>query len=45
MQGGTSEEQWEIFKRAFAGPGRICVISDKADPDWRFDYRFLEAKK
>jgi len=46
MQGGISVDDWEIFKLAFAGTGRISVLSDKPnDPDWKFDYRFLEAQK
>ena len=42
-QGGISDQQWEIFKLAFAGSGRIIVISDKSN--WYYDYRYLEAKK
>jgi hypothetical protein len=46
MQGGLTDQEWEIFKLAFAGTGRISVLSDKpTDPDWKFDYRFLEAHK
>ena len=44
-QGGISDEQWEIFKMAFEGTGRIAVLSDKADYAWKFDYRFLEAQR
>ena len=44
-QGGISDLEWEIFKLAFAGTGRIAVLSDKAAPDWKFDYRFLEAQR
>jgi len=44
-QGGVSDEEWEVFKLAFEGTGRIAVISDKADPQWKFDYRFLEAQR
>ncbi len=40
-QGGISDPEWEIFKLAFAGSGKISIMSDKAD--WGIDYRFLEA--
>lgn len=40
-QGGISDPEWEIFKLAFAGSGKISIMSDRAD--WGFDYRFLEA--
>jgi hypothetical protein len=43
-QGGISDAQWEIFKLAFSGSGRIAVLSDSMN-DWQFDYRFLEAQK
>lgn len=43
QQGGITDQQWEIFKLAFAGSGRIAIMSDNAD--WKFDYRFLEAQK
>ena len=43
MQGGLSDQQWEIFKLAFSGNGRIAILSDS--DDWRFDYRFLEAQR
>jgi hypothetical protein len=46
MQGGLSDQQWEVFCLAFAGTGRIMILSDKpSDWDWKFDYRFLEAQK
>ena len=44
-QGGISDQEWEIFRLAFEGTGRIAVLSDKASPDWKFDYRFLEAQR
>jgi hypothetical protein len=44
-QGDLPDTQWEIFKLAFAGSGRVSVISDKPASDWKFDYRFLEAQK
>lgn len=44
-QGGISDPQWEIFKLAFAGTGRIAVLSDQPEPNWKFDYRFLEAQR
>lgn len=46
MQGGITDGQWETFKLAFAGTGRISVLSDKPlATNWKFDYRFLEAIK
>ncbi len=45
MQGGIADSEWEIFKMAFAGSGRIAVMSDKSNQDWKFDYRFLEAQR
>ncbi|MFN7961181.1 MAG: hypothetical protein U0002_07905 [Thermoanaerobaculia bacterium] len=45
MQGGISDQDWEIFRLAFQGTGRIAVLSDKPAPDWKFDYRFLEAQR
>lgn len=45
QQGSISDQDWEIFKLAFAGRGRISVLSDKAGQDWKFDYRFLEAQR
>ena len=44
QQGNISDAQWEIFKLAFAGSGRISVLSDFVT-NWQFDYRFLEAEK
>lgn len=43
QQGDLSDEQWEIFKLAFVGSGRIAVLSDEGDRRWMYDYRFLEA--
>jgi hypothetical protein len=45
QQGDISEEQWEIFKLAFLGNGRVSVLSDEAGDGWMYDYRFLEAVK
>lgn len=46
LQGGITDQKWEIFKLAFQGSGRINILSDKPSAsDWMFDYRFLEAKK
>ena len=45
QQGGLSDEDWEIFKLAFAGSGRIAILSDLPNPQWKFDYRFLEAQR
>jgi hypothetical protein len=42
QQGDIGEEQWEIFKLAFATTGRIAVLSDQQGQDWMYDYRFLE---
>ena len=38
-----SDDQWEIFKLAFLGTGRIAILSDEPDERWMYDYRFLEA--
>jgi len=44
-QSGISDQEWEVFKLAFENTGRIAVLSDKPSPDWKFDYRFLEAQR
>lgn len=44
-QSGISDSQWEIFKLAFERGFRIAILSDKPDPDWKFDYRYLESQK
>jgi hypothetical protein len=44
QQGGISDAQWEIFKLAFAGTGRIYVLSDFVS-NWQFDLRFLAAQR
>ena len=44
QQGSISDAQWEIFKLAFAGSGRIAVLSDYVT-NWQFDYRFLETQR
>ena len=43
QQGEITDEQWEIFKLAFISTGRIAILSDQAEKDWMYDYRFLEA--
>ena len=43
QQGEITDEQWEIFKLAFVGSGRIAILSDQEDKRWMYDYRFLEA--
>jgi len=43
QQGDLSDEQWEIFKLAFVGSGRIAILSDQEEKNWMYDYRFLEA--
>jgi hypothetical protein len=43
-QGGISDAEWDIFKLAFSGTGRIAVLSDFGT-NWQFDYRFLEAQR
>ena len=43
QQGEITDEQWEIFRLAFLGAGRIAILSDQADKRWMYDYRFLEA--
>jgi hypothetical protein len=44
-QGGLSDQEWEIFSLAFGGSGKIGIMSDMAAPSWKFEYRFLEARK
>jgi hypothetical protein len=44
QQGSISDAQWEIFKLAFAGTGRIALLSDFVT-NWQFDLRFLEAQR
>ena len=43
-QGGITDAEWEVFKLAFAGTGRVAVLSDFVT-GWQFDYRFLEAQR
>ena len=43
QQGEITDVQWEIFKLAFVGAGRIAILSDQEDKHWMYDYRFLEA--
>jgi hypothetical protein len=43
QQGDLTDEQWEIFKLAFLGSGRIAILSDQEEKNWMYDYRFLEA--
>ena len=43
QQGEITDEQWEIFKLAFVGAGRIAILSDQEEKRWMYDYRFLEA--
>ena len=43
QQRDITDEQWEIFKLAFISTGRIAILSDQAEKDWMYDYRFLEA--
>ena len=43
QQGDITDEQWEILKLAFITTGRIAILSDQQDKNWRYDYRFLEA--
>ena len=43
QQGEITDEQWEIFKLAFVGSGRIAILSDQEEKGWMYDYRFLEA--
>jgi len=38
-----SDDQWDIFKLAFLGTGRIAILSDEGDENWMYDLRFLEA--
>src|ERR671930_1852858 len=43
QQGDITDEQWEILKLAVVSTGRIAILSDQAEKDWMYDYRFLEA--
>ena len=42
LQGGITDEQWELFKLAFKTTGRIAILSDGSGDDAFYDYRFLE---
>jgi hypothetical protein len=39
----VSDGQWEIFKLAFLGTGRIAILSEEKGESWMYDHRFLEA--
>jgi hypothetical protein len=39
----VSDAQWEIFKLAFLGTGRIAILSDETGQAWMYDHRFLQA--
>ncbi len=43
QQGDISDDQWEIFKLAFATTGRIAILSGLQGEEALYDYRFLEA--
>jgi hypothetical protein len=43
QQGSLSDEQWDVFRLAFATTGRVAVLSDREGDGWMYDYRFLEA--
>ena len=43
--GGITDAQWEVFRLAFAGTGRVAVLSDEPGDGWMYDYRYLEALK
>jgi hypothetical protein len=43
QQGDISDAQWEIFRLAFVGSGRVAILSDQDEKYWMYDYRFLEA--
>src|SRR5512134_1555131 len=43
QQGDITAEQWEIFRLAFVGSGRVAILSDQDETHWMYDYRFLEA--
>jgi hypothetical protein len=43
QHGDISDGQWEVFKLAFLGTGRVAVLSDQKGEGWMYDYRFLEA--
>ena len=42
QEGSITDAQWEIFKMAFVGSGRIAILSDQEEKRWMYDYRFLE---
>jgi len=43
--GDISDDQWEVFKLAFAAGGRVAVLSDVEGWEWMYDYRYLEAMR
>jgi hypothetical protein len=43
--GDISDDQWEVFKLAFAAGGRVAVLSDADGDGWMYDYRYLEAMR
>ena len=43
QQGNITDDQWEIFKLAFATTGRIAILSELPVEEACYDYRFLEA--
>ena len=43
QQGDISDDQWEIFKLAFATTGRIAILSELEGEEALYDYQFLEA--
>jgi hypothetical protein len=44
LHGGITDEQWEVFKLAFSGSGRVAILSDKEDAmQWVVDFRILGA--
>ena len=43
QQGNISDEEWDILKLAFVSTGRIAILSDESEDNWRSDFRFLEA--
>ncbi len=43
QQGNITDDQWELFKLAFATTGRVAILSDLPGEEAYYDYRFLEA--
>ena len=42
-QHGNIATRGDILKLAFMSTGRIAILSDESEENWRFGFRFLEA--